>query len=95
MSPVSAPHPHHAVSLSGSAGFKRGGRRSALLCWLGGLDVGAAGAWLMRLLRMGTAGGGGSRKPLLGSAKSGDTAGAAAAAAATAGLTASATGERL
>ena len=80
----------HLPCIAGGAGFKHGRRRSALLCWLDGLAVAGAGAWLLRLLRLRPADGSGSRKPLLGSASAKDAAGATAAA--SAGLTASATG---
>lgn len=80
-------HSDTSLHIAGGAGLKRGRHRSALLCWLDGLHVAEAGAWLLRLR---PADGSGSRKPLLGSATAKDTAGATAAA--SAGLTASATG---
>jgi hypothetical protein len=84
------PDQRGCATVAGGAGFKRGRQKSALLCWLGGLNVAGAGAWLLRLLRMRPADGSGSRKPLLGSASAKDAVGATAAA--SAGLTASATG---
>lgn len=72
----------------GGAGLRRPGRRSALLCWLDGLNPTALGSWLMRLWQrrgQGTE----ASKALLGGAA---TDAAVAAAPAGAGLTASATG---
>lgn len=79
------------ADLAGGAGLRRPGKRSALLCWLDGLNPAALGSWLMRLWQRRGRGTDASRALLGGTAT--DT--AAAAAPAGAGLTASATEGRI